>query len=435
MFKQETDSRPFILALIGITVIAFLVRLVFLSQPIRLDEANTFLYFARSPLKFIITNYDAPNNHVLHTVFVYLVTNVLGNQPWIIRIPALIAGVLIVPATYLVAVQWYDHYSALLSAGLVASSSILIEYSTNARGYTLLCLISLILLALAFFLKQNKNNIGWLSFVLLASLGFYTIPIMLYPFGMIMVWLLISSLVKDVSPKYGNDFWKYLLVAGGAVLLLTVLLYLPIFLNSGVEAVIGNRFVNPENPDQFRIDHTLLVWSRDLPLLLIALLGVGVIISQVFHQRLTLQRISLMLAAVLWIVPLVWIQNVSPWPRVWLYQLPVVIIWASVGVIGLLGKIKEGDGFVLRGWRTPVFIMGVMIGTILLCWNVASSKSILMSTETGAFREAEKTALFLKDKLKPGDVVLSELPSNYPLQYYFLLHDVPNRQLIPAKIR
>ena len=69
----------------------------------------------------------------------------LGNQPWVLRLPALLGGVLLVPATYALARLLFSPRAAVLSASFVAVSSYLVEYSTNARGYTLQALAFVVL--------------------------------------------------------------------------------------------------------------------------------------------------------------------------------------------------------------------------------------------------------------------------------------------------
>ena len=230
----ESDRR-YLLGLLAITALGAASRILFLSLPIRYDEAYTFIAFAMRPLNFIVSNYHLPNNHVFHTILVYLTYHLFGDQLWSIRLPALLAGILIIPATYLVARLFYGRSTALFSAGLVAASSELIDFSTNARGYTLVCLFWLLLLALAFYLKDHRNWVGWGLFILLSALGFYTIPIMLYPFGAVMAWLFLSMLLKDTGQEYGRSFIFYLLAAGAVASLLTILLYTPIFYESGID--------------------------------------------------------------------------------------------------------------------------------------------------------------------------------------------------------
>ena len=59
----------------------------------RFDEAFTFLRFASQPLLEGLTTYAEPNNHLFHTLLVHISTSLFGDQPWAIRLPALLAGV------------------------------------------------------------------------------------------------------------------------------------------------------------------------------------------------------------------------------------------------------------------------------------------------------------------------------------------------------
>ena len=61
--------------------------------------------------------------------------------------------------------------------------------------------------------------------------------------------------------------------------------------------------------------------------------------------------------------------------------------------------------------------------------------SIYNSDETGTLREAEKVAIFFKDYLKPGDRILAKFPSDAPLIYYFMVHDIPLRHAIDPDAR
>src|SRR5207302_7320619 len=137
------------LVLVGApTLLAVAVRIPFLSQPMRYDEALTFNEFASRPLYYGLSFYPDPNNHLLNTLLMHGAFAVLGNQPWILRLPACLAGVLLAPATYTLARLLFGSGAAVLSATLVAVSSYLVEYSTNARGYTLQALSFVVLLAL-----------------------------------------------------------------------------------------------------------------------------------------------------------------------------------------------------------------------------------------------------------------------------------------------
>jgi hypothetical protein len=51
--------------------------------------------------------------------------------------------------------------------------------------------------------------------------------------------------------------------------------------------------------------------------------------------------------------------------------------------------------------------------------SVALSHAVLLTRDTGTYRDAEEASLLLRRVLQPGDRVLVELPSSAPLAYYF----------------
>src|SRR5262245_65871970 len=68
----------------------------------------------------------------------------LGDPHVWIRVPALVAGVALVPAVYALGVRCVGRSAALLGAGLLALSPFAIYYSTEARAYSLAALFVLL---------------------------------------------------------------------------------------------------------------------------------------------------------------------------------------------------------------------------------------------------------------------------------------------------
>jgi hypothetical protein len=433
--RARRASWPYGLALLLLTVLGGGLRLVYLSQPMRYDEAYTFLVFAMRPFGYIVSNYPVPNNHVLHTLLVALAYRLLGGAPWVIRLPAFLAGLLLVPATYLAALALYERRTALLSAGCVAASSFLIEYSTDARGYILMSLLALCLLCVAVYVKDHKNRFAWLLFVFLAAAGFYTLPIMLYPLGAIGLWLLLCYFARDVHPTYGRSFLVYLFGAGGAAALLTLGLYAPIIRGAGLQALTGNPYVAPLGVGVFvpellgSIVATWKSWIRDIPPAIVVLLVVFFLASLLLFKSRSAHRLPLAPVMVAWCLGLVLLQRVAPWARVWLFLMPFFFIWVAAGALGLIGGFLErhtprGDAY---------FIAGVLLLSLFLGWRVLASDSILTSGQTGTLNAAQPIALYLKDRLHSGDVVVSAVPSNYPLRYYFYRERLPEESLYRLK--
>lgn len=420
----ERIDRIYLVALLVITLLALLIRLIFISQPMRHDEAYTFLAFASRSFRVVISDYHLPNNHVFHTILVYLAYHLFGNQPWIIRLPALIAGVLAVPATYWVGNMFYDRNTAILSAALVASASPLISYSTNARGYTLISLFTLLILALGVLVKDNKNLLAWILIIVFSALGFYTNPTMLYPFGILMTWLLVSALLKDVASEYKSNFFYYLLSSGIGVAFLTILLYTPIIIFSGLDNLIGNSVIASLNWENFqqsiwvRAQNTWEDWTTGVPIFIIGLLVFGTIISLIFHRKLSAHRFPLQIAAVIWIAIALIIQKVAPWPRIWLFLLPVFIIWGTSGVIYLLRLAFLQRPLLDKGY---IAILGA---AILLPAFLLTSYSISPPYPANIISPEEEITRYLKDYLEPGDVVVATSPTRSQVGYYFSAYGI-----------
>lgn len=79
----------------------------------------------------------------------------------------------------------------------------------------------------------------WVTLVACGVLGFYTIPTMLYFFGAVALWLLVSALRGDTQESASRFILKlacWCVAAAGLV----ILLYLPVFLPEGVKVVTSN---------------------------------------------------------------------------------------------------------------------------------------------------------------------------------------------------
>lgn len=427
-------ARPWPLAtfgfLVAVCAVAAALRLMFLFQPMRYDEAFTYVNVASQPVYLVVSKYDYPNNHIFHSLCVHVLSRILGESDWALRLPAFVAGLLLIPAAYGAACRLYNEATARLSSCLVAGSSILIEYSTNARGYTLVALCFLLMLIVASLVLKHKSLLAWGSLTVLGVIGFWTVPIMLFPYGIVMLWLGLAGLRSpETTALYGRTFLGYL---GGCVLLtmfLTAMVYAPVLLVSGTESLIGNRFVKPltwprlwqEAP--LGLLSTWRLWGRDMPVLLQGLLVGGLAITVLRHSRIAVHSVSVVGVAVFWCVLLVVVRRINPFERVWLFALPLYLMAASAGLVHLL----SGWGGASRRWVLPTVCTATLV---LLGWNNVQSRSVEQSLETGTLPEARELTVVLKERLRDEDRVLARCPSNAPLLYYFRKEGVPSRYLI-----
>src|SRR3569833_223385 len=182
---HESDRRKRSAVALLLIAAGTALRIAYLSQPMRYDEAVTYLYFATRSWLTVFASYRYPNNHIFHTALVKISTGALGNAPWAIRIAALGIGIGTLALTFIVGRRLGGRPAAWLGTAIVDASGPLILYSTNARGYSIVGCATLLMLLLLLRLRERTSRPEWLGVVVTATLGLWTIPVMLYPAGVL----------------------------------------------------------------------------------------------------------------------------------------------------------------------------------------------------------------------------------------------------------
>ena len=396
----------------GLTLAAAVaIRVAYLDVPMRYDEATTYNNFVSKPLYVALANYPTPNNHLLHTFLAKVSVTVFGNEPWAVRLPALVAGIALVPATFALGRVLYGRIAALLAAALVAGSSTLVEYSTNARGYTLVALATVVLFLAAARALENDSVGAWGVVPIVGALGLYAVPIMAYPLGGAFVWILASGWLAGHPLR---PLLARLGVSALAVTILTLILYAPVYAASGVRSVTSNEFVEPRSwrtlldlvPEH--ASDTVEIWTRDLPLIASALLAAGLLAGLLLTPRISRFPVPPLLAVAVWAALVLALQRVIPFTRVWLFVVPLAVATAAGFYGWLLERRPEGA----RTGQAVAVI--VAVGASLL---VRSSESVRESRETGALLDAPAIAAFLAARVQPDDRILAT-GSDTILEYY-----------------
>ncbi len=413
-----------LLTLLLISVAALVFRLEYIYSALHHDEAYTYMAFAHS-LRAALTDYHLPNNHVFHSILVFLSTQLVGNSPPVVRLPALAAGILLVPAVYALGKRHYDPWVGLGAALLVAASPALIGYSVNARGYTLVALLGVVLLLLGQRVLRDGNRFAWMLIVLVSALGMYTLPAFLFPFGVLFTWLLLEMRAMPVGAEPGRlRTLRCWLVSGSSAALLTLLLYLPILVYSGASALFDNPFVAPVPWQDFpetllqRLYETGLEWTFRVPDWVTGVCLGGWVLALIFHRHLSSTRVMLQAAAALWIAVLLIAQRPNAWSKIWVFLLPLALLWASAGIIGLLGRVK------IRS--LPLQALAVWALLLIALWRAVSILPQL--PELWGVREDEETAvLYAAQAAEAGDALVVSPPDDAPVWYYAELHGVSDR--------
>jgi hypothetical protein len=426
------DEKSFTVALAGITLLGAAMRLVYINGPVSHDEAYTATVFSPS-LWYAITNYHAPNNHVLHTLLVHFSTGIFGFQIWAIRLPAFLAGILIIPAAYHLGKSIYDRYTGLFASILIAWWPVQIVYSTNARGYSLVALLTMVTLWLGIVVRRERNLAGWVLIVLLSALGFYTVPVMLFPFGVLFVWLFMENRVTEPGEGYASKgvFIRYWLFAGLSTFGLTLILYSPIFVYGGARQFFLNGTPNPfDQAGAVILDNVRSMysdWTGGMPFYLVLILGIGILLSLVFHRRLSPLRIPLQVATVIWIGFVLVVQRPNAWSRIWFSLSALFIIWASAGLVGMIKDFRFSRLKNVSAAKLVIVCAGIGL-------FVAGAQLLSTLPHAWSFKgRDEKVILFLNDKLGEQDIIVAPSPEDAVLWYYSKVYGISDRYFVRNK--
>ncbi|HET59521.1 MAG TPA: hypothetical protein ENN32_04050, partial [Chloroflexi bacterium] len=364
-----------------------------------------------------------------NTLLIHVLYGWLGNAgPIIVRLPAFVAGVLLTVSVYLYTRREYGRWQALLACALVAVLPWLKLQSVNGRGYMLMALFTIWMVALSEIVQRTCNRFAWLLLVLVSVLNFYTLPVALYPFAILWVWLLFSGILGDIGDDYQNQavFVKYLLGYGILTGVLTFLLYLPVFLiGSGWDSFFNNPFVARLSFLDFRqtlpirLAETLRDWSWEVPQAMVIVIIAGLILYLLLRRAVKDCRVSLPLVTLLVLAVIFAVQRPNPWSRTWTYLLPMLLIWSAAGLVSFLKAVASSP---TARKTTEVLISVLLVG--LIGFGVVHLRQN-SEYHQGEMGDVETITLWLRERISEEDVVLTSVDFSTAYWYYFDYYGMP----------
>jgi 4-amino-4-deoxy-L-arabinose transferase-like glycosyltransferase len=387
------------------------------------DESYSAIVFAFEPLANGLSDYHFPNNHVFHTFLVHISYLMFGAKEWAVRLPAFLAGILLVPTGYGLARRWYGKQTAWASAIIMAVLPDLMGYSARARGYSLMALFTLLIFLSADLAKSNKNRAAWFLLVVFGALGFYTLPIMGYPLMVVYVWLGLSWVFNEFGEAYTRlSFAVYTIGAGLLTVGLGLILYVPIFRNWGVGSLFANAYVEAMPKELY--NQTLLVRFQEtwqvlnwgaVPGIGVMLLA-GLLLTIVFHQRISRSRFSLPLLSLLVIGLLIAVQRPNAYARTWHFYFPLLSIWAAAGLTKVFSRYSIS---LPRLGKRPLSLVLALFFAVLFFVNGVSYLVQQYPYAKKGEGRVERAALYLQTQLQPDDIVVITASNDAPLWFYF----------------
>ena len=398
----------------GIAVLMLLgvgLRLWYVNQPMRFDEATTVTLYARLPWYIGLADYTMPNNHLLNTLLVRFSLLLGGDREWVIRLPALLAGLLCLPLTYVYARLAYSREAALLALAWLCVSLPFVDMSTNARGYTMVVCCGLVSHVSIHFLLSKGYWTAAILNALAIGLGLVAVPVAVLFVGSGLIWALFRVAALR-SCGQGNPSRLRLLigsfVAGGGI---AGIGYAPMLMILGPKWLLANEWVLPLGWPTFMRQLPGQLWtfgrynSLYLPHAIVVALALSAIFYLLFWKRIEKRKISLpLLLAGFCFVALMLNRRYPLWglAPMWMF-LSVVFYCAISAGFARMAVLLLGTRFArLFIWLAALSLSGIGAAGLVR----ANPRQTLDPTGGYSFPDVRQVARYLADHASSRDEIL-----------------------------
>lgn len=225
-------------ALLGLTALRIYFSLI---NP-EYDDAVSYEVFVSKGLLATSAFYPIPNNHVFSNTISLLFYQLSPGFWWSMRLPVLLISTG-------ASVLWFTGLHrqasfrvALLAVGLFSVLQLSLYHAGVGRGYWLLIVLAGIVFFSTLELSRpdGRQLAAWAGLLVAGVLGCYTVPPFVYVLASAYSWLGLGALRGRQWARVGT-----LAVFGLATLAGAALLYSPLLLISGFDALADNGYVTP----------------------------------------------------------------------------------------------------------------------------------------------------------------------------------------------
>lgn len=400
----QSDSRLHLVVLALTIVAGFSLRLYYMSYSILYDEGYTYFNFVQMPLIVGLTDYSAPNNHLFYTLLSHISVSILGETTFALRLPAFIAGIMIVPASYIASRFVIDKNVAIITASFTATSYTLIDYTANARGYSLASLFFLCMIISSFRIAKANNldtlNLTAQFFAIVGAL--YTLPSMIYAVLANFLFLFYIAFKKKLDFKLIKKLAALAIVslATCAALYSVVFMHIPYnkwknipVIKTKITPLPFNTFVE-KNSSEFKqaINDFLIVYPGYFGQVIIAFMLIGMIYVLYRHTMFSKFLIVLAFTA----ISLLLFQRIAPFSRSWQYLIPIAASLVSVGII-----------FIVNNFCRKKYIVEIALLAAVLNLMLAGPEAITTKADRHYFKESPLVGAMLKERYQEGDMIVT----------------------------
>ncbi len=171
---SDVRTSPSVIGiLIGLSVLAFVLRIWNLNSDLWLDEVLTLLDFVRYPVGHIVTSFPSQNQHMLFSLLAKFTTTIFGESAWALRLPSVFFGIASIWAFFYLGRKILGQKEALLGCALLTVSYHHIWFSQNARGYMGLLLFTLLATWCSLEAFEKNEVKWWVAYAVFVILGMW----------------------------------------------------------------------------------------------------------------------------------------------------------------------------------------------------------------------------------------------------------------------
>jgi uncharacterized membrane protein len=429
---ETKTSRLLLVALLIIIAFGAALRIYKLDgDSLWLDEAYSIKFSQEAPAGIIEETAKDVHPPLYYFALHYWML-AFGDSETMVRLLSALFGILALPVIYKLASRMFDKSTGLLAAGLLALSRFHLEFSQEARMYSLLCLFSL--LSIYYFLKllEGKSRYALAGYIITSALMMYT---HVYSFFIIAAENLYLLTLLFASRDIFKRLWKRWIIAQ-VILAVLFLPWLSVQLQQFSRVQQG--FWIPKLPPRLLLNTLVMhAGSNQLAWIFALLIALTVFAgwrgwkeepltasspSDESKQSLLNGRLKLYLL-LLWMLcsimlPYIVSQFSSPifLPKYTIAALPAFIILAARGLLSL--RFHQ---------------LRMILVLLLICFSLVTLRNYFGALKKDLWREA--VAAF-SARAKPNDLVLfNDQSGQVPFDYYLRRSDFDEKPFPDYKLQ
>ena len=192
--RSSVGGTAPVIAVAALTALGLALRLILFGDSLFGDELSSYAAASMADGPGDVVNLISGDTSVVElTPPLYFllawVSTKLGNAVELVRLPALIAGTLLIPATYALGVRTVGRRAGLLGAVVITIAPFLVFYSTDGRAYMLATLlVVLAALALLRAVERDASWFWWAAYAAASCAAVYSHYTVVFPLVVLVAW-------------------------------------------------------------------------------------------------------------------------------------------------------------------------------------------------------------------------------------------------------